>query len=148
MSLWFRRTQPSNFFFEDFFHQIDALLRDLDETEPAGRVRPGTWPRANVYDKGESYVVRAALPGLAPESLSLQVTAEGLTLSGERKLDVPEGYSVHRQERSSKRFSRTFTFPTKVEPEKVEAIFKDGLLSVTLPRQAELQPRKIEVKVA
>lgn len=147
MSLWLRSAPQSHFFFEDFFHQVNALLRDFEAPEAPERVRRGTWPRANITDKGEAYVVRAALPGLSPESLSLQVTQEGLTLSGERKLEVPEGYSVHRQERTSKRFSRTFTLPAKVDPEKVEALFKDGILSVTLPRVAALKPRQIEVKV-
>ena len=68
-----------------------------------------------------------------------------LTISGERKVEAPEGYSVHRQERGSVKFSRSFTFPCRIDTEKASATVKDGVLTIKLAKAAEAKPRKITV---
>jgi HSP20 family protein len=71
-----------------------------------------------------------------------------LTVTGERRADAPEGYSVHRQERLPARFSRGFQLPVKVDGAGITAALKDGVLTVTMPKAAESQPRQITVKSA
>jgi HSP20 family protein len=110
------------------------------------RLTTGTWPAVNLYDAGDDLVIKAQVPGLSEKDIQITGNQEVLTLSGERTVDVPEGYSVHRQERGSVRFSRSFTFPCKVNLEKTTATVKDGLLTITLAKAAEARPRQITVK--
>lgn len=150
MSLWLRRYRNESEF-ESFFRSVNALAREFERgfssATPRG-VRRGTWPLANLVDQGAAFTVSAALPGLSAEDIDLTVTAEGLTLKGERALKAPEGYAVHRQERHAASFSRTLSFPGKVDPNKVEAVLKDGVLHVTVVKAVEQQPRQIQVKVS
>ena len=126
------------------------LLRQLDRlfTEPETSEARSGFPRIAFDDQGASYVVRAEVPGLADKDLELSATATTLTLRGERKVAVPEGYSAHRSERSSYRFARTFELPSKVDSDKVEAKLVNGVLTVTLPKAAEAQPKQISVKAS
>ncbi len=65
-----------------------------------------------------------------------------------RKVDAPEGYTAHRRERSGYSFAQSYELPTRVDPEKVEASLKQGVLTLSLPKVAEVQPKKITVNVA
>ena len=71
-----------------------------------------------------------------------------MTIKGERQDSAPEGYSVHRKERGAFRFTRSFALPAKVDVEKVQAVLKHGVLTVTLPKAKEAQPRQISVKAS
>ena len=68
-------------------------------------------------------------------------------MRGERKPDAPQGAFVHRQERAPVKFSRSFALPCKVDPEKSGATLKNGVLTITLAKASEAQPRQIAVKV-
>jgi HSP20 family protein len=131
--------------------EFDALRREMNryfDAEPrrrGGFAATATWPRIGLYDRGNDLLVRAELPGVADEDLEINLDQGVLTLKGERKLEVPEGYSVHRQERRNVSFSRSFSLPCKVDPEKTEAHLKSGVLNLVLPKAAEDQPRKITV---
>ena len=110
--------------------------------EQGGRA---TWPRIDLFDTGAALVVHAEVPGLSEKEIQLTINQEVVTLKGERKADAPEGYSVHRQERPGLRFSRSFTLPTKIDSEKTTAVLKNGVLTLTLPKAPEAQPRQIAV---
>jgi HSP20 family protein len=131
---------------EEARHRLEQLFEDLDPYYE-GYVTPSTWPRATLYDTGSSYVLTCEVPGLEASSYQLQAVQQSLTISGERKTAVPEGYSVHRQERTGIRFSRTFTFPSKVDLERVTATAKNGILTINLPKAPEIMPREISVQV-
>jgi len=131
--------------------RMDEMFRDFDQPFRALRNELGevtTWPRANLYDVGPELVLSAAVPGLSEKDISINATGDVLSISGERKVEVPEGYSVHRQERGSLAFSRSFTLPCKVDMEKASATVKDGMLTVRLAKAAEAQPRQITVKAS
>ena len=104
------------------------------------------WPDANVYDVGKEIILTAQLPGLSEKDVQITASQDVLTISGERKADAPEGYSVHRQERSPVKSSRSFTFPTRVNLEKTSASMKNGVLTVKLEKAPEAQPRSIAVR--
>lgn len=104
------------------------------------------YPRAGLFDAGAHLTLWAEVPGLAADSLDIQIHQGVLTVKGERKEPKLEGYSTHRQERGQVRFSRSFTLPARVDLEKTTATLKDGVLTVTLPKAAESQPRQISVK--
>ncbi|MBH24817.1 MAG: hypothetical protein CMH57_10260 [Myxococcales bacterium] len=128
--------------------QMDTLFRELESSasNPGGRLASG--PRVNLYDTGEGYTLRAALPGLTEDDLKLTINQQTLTLSGQRATNVPEGYSVHRRERGTTEFSRSFTFPERLDPDNARAEFKNGLLTVFVPRSPESRPRQIAISVS
>jgi HSP20 family protein len=147
-------------YFDDFdrtFANMDQLRRRLDrlfddfEAGPrrgrsAERLWTGRFPRLTFADKATSLVLEADLPGLAEKDVQLSIHQDVLTMSGERKQDVPQGWYVHRQERVPVKFSRSFALPCKVDPERSTAALKNGVLTITLPKAVEAQPRQITVK--
>jgi len=124
----------------------DALRASLAEDGERLSAR-GRWPRLSLADAGGSLVIKAEVPGLAEKDVQLSIHQDMLTMSGERKQDAPEGYFVHRQERAPMKFAQSFTLPCKVDPDKSTATLKDGVLTVTLTKAPEAQPRQISVKV-
>jgi|EndMetStandDraft_4_1072995.scaffolds.fasta_scaffold35212_3 HSP20 family protein len=127
----------------DVLRQLDRLFAEPETWEP----RAG-FPRVSFDDQGSAYVVRAEVPGLADKDLELSATATALTLRGERKVEPPQGYSTHRNERTAYRFARTFELPSKVDSDRVEARLENGVLTVTLPKAPEAQPKQISVKAS
>ncbi len=133
------------------FNELHRRMNQLfDDYEPTGwTVRPvvaQSWPAVNLYDSGDELMIRAQVPGLSEKDISLNLNQEVLTISGERNSEIPEGYSVHRQERGDVKFSRSFTFPCRIDPEKTSATVKDGVLTVKLAKAPEAKPRQITVK--
>ncbi|SMD10980.1 HSP20 family protein [Desulfocicer vacuolatum DSM 3385] len=102
-------------------------------------------PRTNLYDKGDSFAICAEVPGFAKEDLNIRLQGNYLEISGKRKSDLPEGYSIHRSERGTFDFSRSMTLPTEVDSSKVEAALKDGILTLTLPKAEAAKPKLISV---
>jgi HSP20 family protein len=105
-------------------------------------------PRLYVRDAGEEFQVRADLPGFSPENLQISIEQTSLVLRGERPAEAPEGYSLHRKERSTVRFAQALTLPARVDADKIEATLRDGVLVLRLPKAAEERPRNITVKAA
>lgn len=105
-----------------------------------------TWPRLAVYDTGSALVLYAEVPGLKDSDIKIEIAQDVLSFSGERKLDAPEGYAVHRRERAPVKFARSLALPCKIDAEKATATVTDGVLTLTLPKVAEAQPRQIAVK--
>jgi HSP20 family protein len=138
--------------FERTFAAVDELRRTVEQAwrdeEGFPVERTGAWPRLSLWDEGRNLVLKADVPGLTEKDVQLQLTQDVLTVTGERRSDAPEGYSVHRQERVPARFSRSFTLPVKVDGAAITASLKDGVLTVTMPKAAESQPRQITVKSA
>jgi HSP20 family protein len=105
-----------------------------------------TWPRLSVYDTGSTLVLHAEVPGLKESDLKIEIAQDVLSISGERKSDAPEGYAVHRRERAPVKFARSLALPCKVDVDKATATVTDGVLTLTLPKTPEAQPRQITVK--
>jgi HSP20 family protein len=112
----------------------------------AWNVAPG-YPAMNVWTNEEGVVVTAELPGMNPEDIDISVQDDTLTLRGNRAPDeMEEGATYHRRERACGSCSRTLRLPFQVEASAVEATFKNGILSLTLPRAEADKPRKIAIK--
>ncbi|HNS99193.1 MAG TPA: Hsp20/alpha crystallin family protein [Polyangiaceae bacterium] len=103
------------------------------------------FPCTNLVDEGNEYILRAEVPGLSEKDIKVTVHQDVLTLSGARESEAPEGYTTHRRERQPLRFSRSFSFPSRVDLEKVKASVKNGVLTVHLAKVEEAQPRQIAV---
>jgi HSP20 family protein len=106
----------------------------------------GVFPLINVTEDTNKYYVRAELPGMKSNELDIQVTADGISISGERKIPV-EGNNVryHRREREAGTFSRSFNLPEEIDVNKVEASMENGVLKVTIPKSEAAKPRQITV---
>lgn len=106
-------------------------------------------PALDLFEDKENLVVRAELPGMKNEDIDVSVHQNTLTISGERKSEKrDEGSEVSRSERFLGRFQRSFTLPKTVESNKVKASYKDGVLTVTLPKTEEAKPKQIEIKTS
>ncbi|NWG02444.1 MAG: Hsp20/alpha crystallin family protein [Syntrophaceae bacterium] len=107
------------------------------------------YPAVNLTEEGDNIYVRAELPGVSPESLDISVVEGRLQIRGERKIVLEEqNASYHRRERESGIFRRTIALPTRVDPGKVSASMKNGVLTILLPKSEEAKPKKITVKTA
>jgi HSP20 family protein len=143
-------------FYDGWDRGFDELRRQLgqlfDEVDNGGWTNPslfgGTqvWPRVNVVDTGAAFVLTADVPGLSEKDVNVSIEQDVLTISGERKLTAPEGYAVHRQERGGFKFTRSFNLPVRVNNESADAAVKEGVLTVTLPKAPESQPKRIEIR--
>jgi HSP20 family protein len=109
----------------------------------------GNWnPSVDIYEDRDRIVLEADLPGLKPGDFELSVENYTLTLRGERRLEKKnDSDNYHRVERAYGSFTRTFTLPSTVNVENVQAEFKDGVLRVTLPKREEVKPRQIQIDV-
>jgi len=105
------------------------------------------FPAMNVWAGQDDVVVEAEVPGMEPKDVEITVTGSTLTISGQRQPEtVKENEVYHRRERRYGAFSRSLELPYSVDADKVKAVFRNGVLRVTLPRAEEDKPRKISVK--
>jgi HSP20 family protein len=130
---------------EDFRRDWDRLLFEQERGFGFGTENAGF---AAVSDEGNAWVLRAELPGLSEKDVELTVNSESVTLRAERKVEPLAKHTVHRRERPSYRLARTFTLGTKIDPERVEATMKNGVLTVKLAKAADAQPRKVQVRAS
>ncbi len=107
------------------------------------------FPALNIWEDDSSLFVEAELPGFELNDLEIYVDGENhLSLKGERKQPELNEAEWHRRERGYGAFSRTIDLPAEVDAEKVTATLKAGLLTITLPKQEAVKPRRIEVKAS
>jgi HSP20 family protein len=108
----------------------------------------GWAPAVDIYETGNSLVIKAELPGIDPKDVDVRVENATLTISGERKSekDVKEG-NYHRVERSYGSFVRSFNLPPTVSSENVTAEYKDGVLTLNLAKREEAKPKTIKIQV-
>lgn len=133
-----------------------ALRQDLDRlwerSLPARALAPAyAWtPALDLYDEAEQLVAKVELPGFTKDAIEINYQDGVLTLAGERKADYPEGKEpeVYRCERMSGRFSRDLQLPVPIVADKISATFKDGVLTVFLPKSEDAKPHKVEVSVS
>jgi HSP20 family protein len=108
----------------------------------------GAWvPPVDVAETQEKIIVRAEVPGMRQEDIQIEFENGLLTLRGERKLEKSDGLTWHRVERIYGNFSRTFTLPRSVDPEKIAATYRDGILEVEVPKREEAKPKQIRIAV-
>ena len=127
-------------------HDMNRLFGDLSQN----RIRKApSFPAINVWAAEDSAKITAEIPGVSKDDLDINVTGDTLTLSGVREHDeLPEGARYHRQERRYGEFNRSIQLPYTVDVNKVKAAFKNGLLTVELPRVEAEKPKKITVKAS
>lgn len=126
-----------------------AVDRMLDETFARGTETRGTgaWLLPmDAYITDEAIVIRADVPGLKPEEIDITLEGDTLTIRGEIKREEENQRKYVLLERPTGKFERTLTINTPIDHDRVEATFKDGVLTLTLPKAAAVKPRQITVK--
>lgn len=134
------------------FEELERMRRQLDELSGGFERRPyrvlgaGVFPLINLTEDKDNYYVRAELPGLKANEIGISVTANNLSISGERKI-ASEGENVrcHRREREAGTFSRVVGLPGEVDADKVEANHVNGILTVVIPKAEAAKPKQITV---
>lgn len=149
MTDWPTRAQANPFEeLERMRRQMDLLTGGFSRgilREPSASV----FPLMNVTEDKDSYYVRAELPGLKADELDISVTADTLSVSGERTLPAEdEKAQYHRREREAGSFNRIISLPDQVDTDKVEAHCADGILTVVLPKAEVAKPKQIAVKAS
>ena len=145
----------------DLLREMSQMQRDMDEMfrgfglgrlfgpsfEPALGLR--SWPRINLREDGDHLYVEALLPGVDPDKVDMNVLGNTLSLSGERlPADAGgNGRTWHRRERGTGKFLRTIELPVEIDPERIKAEYRNGLLCVTLPKAEAAKPKKISIAV-
>lgn len=109
----------------------------------------GSWyPAVDVRETGDALEIQAELPGLEPKDVTVSVENGVLTLKGSRNFEkATEGETYHRVERSYGAFERSFTLPTNVDAQRIQAVYRHGVLNLTLPKREETKPKSISIKV-
>jgi HSP20 family molecular chaperone IbpA len=125
------------------FRQIDDIFRGA-ERPLLGDASDG-WLPAELRDDGESLVLRMDVPGIPERELAIEATQYGVTIRGERKLEVPDGYHVHRRERRATAFTRAFTLPCRIDLEQCHATVKHGVLMLRMAKLPQERPRQVKV---
>jgi HSP20 family protein len=135
------------------FDDFRRVQRELDEVFGAGTARSGiravargTYPPINIGATPEQVDVYVFAAGIDPASLDISIQQNLLTVGGERKADGEEGAQYYRRERFDGAFRRALTLPEDVDPDRVSAQYRDGVLHISVARRESTQPRQIEVK--
>ena len=136
----------------DPLEQISNLRDEVNrlfESPLAGLTQAfNSWsPAVDLYEDKDNVVVKAELPGMKKEEIDVSLHEGALTISGERKIEREEKGETYRSERFFGRFQRSVMLPSAVDESKVSASYKDGILTITLPKSEEAKPKQIEVSV-
>lgn len=110
-------------------------------------VRNSSYPAVNVYEDSKAFYLEAALPGYTNEDVTINVDKHVLHIASEKMTKKDERKYIVR-ERGNIRFDRAFSLPEGINEEAIEAEFKNGILTITLPKLPTEQPKKISVKIA
>lgn len=138
----------------DPFGTTRRLQRQLNDLFGRGTSDPWAttaqdFPAINIFSVGDSYLVRAEAPGMRMEDIDVSVTGDMLTLRGQRQPEdqvAPENW--HRQERGYGAFVRTVQLPERVQSDKAEARYANGVLEIRIPKSPETQPRRVAIQTS
>ena len=120
----------------------------LSELVRSSQLWNGWTPAFDIHEDKDRVIVKADLPGLKREDIDVSLHDGVLTVSGERKAaKETENTTVHRAERFFGTFQHSVALPAPVAADKIEALYKDGILTITLPKTEEAKPKRIDVKV-
>ena len=126
-----------------FQQALDAYRTSswLDSSVSGG----GGYPPVNVFRKGDDFIIIAELPGVKKSDLDVQVKGRTIRLGGAKTVGYPEKAALHRRERLAGRFDRAVTMPVEIDPDRVKAEYRDGVLALFLPRAESEKPKSIKV---
>lgn len=136
--------------YSDPFEALSALQRALDarlasDWMGARTTAAGGYPPINVFQKADDLVAVIELPGIDKANLQIEAKDNTIRVSGKKSINYEEGASVHRRERLWGVFDRTISVPIQIDPNAVSAEYRDGVLTIAIPRAESAKPRKINI---
>lgn len=137
----------------DPFEDLSALRNQMDHLfarlNPAEDIEPTSWaPLSDILETKDEVIIKTELPGIDEKDVNVELENGVLTIAGERQAEKKtEDKGYRRVERSYGKFFRSFTLPTNVDPDKINAKFEKGLLEVHVPKQENAKPRSIKIDV-
>lgn len=127
-----------------FTHTFARALGDQQEVSPRAWVPP-----VDIYETGDSLVLKAELPGINPDEVEIRVEDNTLYLKGERRFEKEvKEENLHRVERLYGTFTRSFALPNTIDADNVKAEYENGILTLTMPKREEAKPRTIKINVS
>jgi HSP20 family molecular chaperone IbpA len=123
-------------------------VKETRAANPAVAPESALRPRVEVFEDAEGITLIADLPGVSSQGLNVQVDKDTLLLEGTAEIAMPEGMQALHAEVRSKIYRRSFALSSELDPDAIAAKLKDGVLTLHIPKRAEVRPRKVEVKVA
>ena len=126
-----------------FQRALDQLL-DSDWLEDATSC-VGAFPPINVFRQGNNFAAVIEMPGVSKDDFGLEVKGNAIRISGKKTIDYGGNASVHRRERVAGSFDRTITLPVQLDPDRVIAEYRDGVLALSLPRAESDKPKAIKI---
>ncbi|HJQ84112.1 MAG TPA: Hsp20/alpha crystallin family protein [Candidatus Binatia bacterium] len=137
------------FVYRDPFEELQTELERMVDAAFGPIGRAGLYPPVNVFDEGEAFVVKAEVPGVEPNQVEIDVEDDTLTVGGERAFAEPnKDAAYHRRERGQGRFRRVIRLPGRVAADEAKAQYRNGVLTITIPKAKETRPRKVEIQAA
>ncbi|MCF6266515.1 MAG: Hsp20/alpha crystallin family protein [Desulfuromusa sp.] len=138
--------------FREMEGMLDPYSKSLDWPFRGGRDLNTTgadWaPRADITETDDAFTITAEVPGIKRDDVKISIEDHVLSIHGENKQEKEEeGKKFHRIERFYGSFNRSFSLPENVNEDKIDAIFKDGVLTLTIPKTEVKKPKAIEIKV-
>lgn len=122
---------------------VDArLASDWLQDQTASQ---GPFPPINVFQQGDDLLAIIELPGVEKSSLEVQAKENTIRIAGKKAVSYPEDVSLHRRERISGEFDRTLSLPVQLDPDRIKAEYRDGVLALFLPRSEREKPRTIAI---
>ena len=136
--------------FSSPFDAIFALQRALDARHESdwfgsGTAGTGAFPPINIFQQGDDFVAIVELPGVDKVDLQIEAKESTIRISGKKEVDFGTAASVHRRERTSGSFDRTFSLPIEINAEAIHADYRDGVLTLAIPRAERVKPRSINI---
>jgi len=126
--------------------RFDRFYRTLDE-DSEGICE--CYPLVDIKETKDEFVIYAELPGISKDDVKINIADDILTISGEKKEEAKQdGHTYHRIERTYGKFQRNFTLPVHIQADKVRATFKNGILTITLPKKEEVKPKEVSISVS
>ena len=126
----------------------DVQAQQKQELQSEAAQRLLLRPAADIYEDANGITVKADLPGVSRERLNIQVDKDSLVIEGQAAVSMPEDMEALHADLRATRYERRFSLSSELDTDRIDAQLKDGVLTVTLPKRKELQPRRIEVNVA
>ena len=136
--------------FTDSFDHLLRLQRDLNSRLASGwlddgTAGAGTYPPVNLFQQGHDFVAIVELPGVAKSDIELQAKESTIRISGKKAIDYGDKISLHRRERIAGTFDRTITLPVRIDPDRIKAEVRDGIVALFIPRAESDKPRAIAI---
>jgi HSP20 family protein len=128
--------------------KTEMTTRGSTEAQESRDTNYALRPPVNIFEDAEGITLQADMPGVAKDRLRIQVDKDALSVEGDLQFDMPQGMDALYADVRATRYARSFALSSELDVDKVDASLRDGVLTLRIPKRAEVRPRKVEVRVS